>query len=145
MKGNRVKNSNTISSNRNSTPSTNISNARNNFSKTEINSSNNLNNPQDDYITNLQKQVYYLELEMKLMKDKEIDTKNKVGGYEILFRDGVPLNEHFLALKTKYTNEKDQFEKYISEINSDIYNIENENKYIQQQLEESNRNYYEII
>ena len=61
---------------------------------------------EDEYIASLQKQVYYLELEMKLMKDRELETKNKVGGYEVLFRDGVPLNEHFLALKTKYTNEK---------------------------------------
>jgi hypothetical protein len=52
---------------------------------------------EEEYISNLQKQIYYLELEMKLMKDREIETKNKVGGYEILFRDGVPLNEHFLA------------------------------------------------
>lgn len=36
---------------------------------------------EEDYITNLQKQIYYLELEMKLMKDREIETKNKVGGY----------------------------------------------------------------
>jgi len=43
-----------------------------------------LNKPkgaEEDYIQNLQKTVYYLELEMKLMKDREIDTKNKVGGY----------------------------------------------------------------
>ena len=50
---------------------------------------------EDDYISSLQKQVYYLELEMKLMKDRELDTKNKIGGYEVLFRDGVPLNENF--------------------------------------------------
>lgn len=36
---------------------------------------------EDDYINTLQKQIYYLELEMKLMKDREIETKNKVGGY----------------------------------------------------------------
>lgn len=34
----------------------------------------------------------------------------KITFLEILFRDGVPLNEHFLALKTKYTNEKNSFE-----------------------------------
>ena len=40
------------------------------------------NNPiEEDFITNLQKQVYYLELEMKLMKDREVETKNKIGGY----------------------------------------------------------------
>ena len=52
---------------------------------------------EDDYISSLQKQVYYLELEMKLMKDRELDTKNKIGGYEVLFRDGVPLNENFVS------------------------------------------------
>jgi hypothetical protein len=36
---------------------------------------------EDDYISNLQKQIYYLELEMKLMKDREVETKNKIGGY----------------------------------------------------------------
>ena len=51
---------------------------------------------------------------MKLMKDREAETKNKVGGYEVLFRDGVPLNENFLALKTKYTNERDRFENVIN-------------------------------
>ncbi len=35
---------------------------------------------------------------------------------EILFRDGVPLNEHFLALKTKYTNEKNAFEVMVEVI-----------------------------
>ena len=60
---------------------------------------------------------------MKLMKDRELDTKNKVGGYEVLFRDGVPLNENFLALKTKYKNERDQFEKMILDLNTNIDNI----------------------
>lgn len=39
--------------------------------------------PEEQYIQDLQKTIYYLELEMKLMKDREIDTKNKVGGYGI--------------------------------------------------------------
>ena len=30
---------------------------------------------------------------------------------EIMFRDGVPLNQHFMALKTKYNNEKEYYEK----------------------------------
>jgi hypothetical protein len=100
---------------------------------------------EDEFISNLQKQIYYLELEMKLMKDKEVETKNKVGGYEILFRDGVPLNEHFLALKTKYTGEKEQCEKIILDANSELNSIENENKYLQAQLEETNANYYDMM
>lgn len=54
----------------------------------------NTNNPiEDDFITNLQKQIYYLELEMKLMKDREVETKNKIGGY------GNENNFYFLKQK----------------------------------------------
>lgn len=45
------------------------------------------------------------------MKDREIDQKNKASGYETLLRDGIPLNEHFLALKNKYNNEKNELDK----------------------------------
>lgn len=45
------------------------------------NTNTNPNNMEEGYISNLQKQIYYLELEMKLMKDREVETKNKVGGY----------------------------------------------------------------
>ena len=89
---------------------------------------------EDEYIASLQKQVYYLELEMKLMKDRELETKNKVGGYEVLFRDGVPLNEHFLALKTKYTNEKEHFENMINGLMTTINNTDNENQNLQLQI-----------
>ena len=100
---------------------------------------------EDDYIASLQKQVYYLELEMKLMKDRELETKNKVGGYEVLFRDGVPLNEHFLALKTKYTNEKDRFEAMITNLSTAINNTEAENQNLQMQIEQTNKSYYDLI
>lgn len=99
------------------------------------------NNLEDEYISNLQKQIYYLELEMKLMKDKEIETKNKVGGYEILFRDGVPLNEHFLALKTKYKNEREVFENRLEEMKAEIEQYESHNVQIEEEIESTNRNY----
>ena len=100
---------------------------------------------EDDYISSLQKQVYYLELEMKLMKDRELDTKNKVGGFEILFRDGVPLNENFLALKTKYKNERDQFEKIILDLNTTIDKTNKENDYLHNQIEQTNNNYFDLM
>ena len=79
------------------------------------------------------------------MKDREIETKNKIGGYEILFRDGVPLNEHFLALKTKYTNEKDQFDNLITKMQNEIIQIDNENKEYDNEIKSSQKNYYDII
>ena len=100
---------------------------------------------EDDYIASLQKQVYYLELEMKLMKDRELDTKNKIGGYEVLFRDGVPLNENFLALKTKYKNERENFEKIILELNNNIDKTTKENEELKNQIEQTNNNYYKLI
>lgn len=103
------------------------------------------NQIEEDYISNLQKQVYYLELEMKLMKDKEIETKNKVGGYEILFRDGVPLNEHFLALKTKYTNERDAFDALIAKLEKEISDYDNENKFFENETKNSQKNYYDYL
>lgn len=62
-----------------------------------------------------------------------------------MFRDGVPLNEHFLALKTKYTNERDHFEKLISDIVNEVQNIDSENKYFALEIENTNKNYYEIM
>ena len=100
---------------------------------------------EDDYISSLQKQVYYLELEMKLMKDRELDTKNKIGGYEVLFRDGVPLNENFLALKTKYKNERDSFEKIILDLTTTIDNTNKENDNLNLQIEQTNKNYFDLL
>lgn len=136
MKGSKLKNTSTVKSS--AIKSTNVSQSMKYPPLKQ-------QTPEDDYITSLQKQVYFLELEMKLMKDRELETKNKVGGYEVLFRDGVPLNEHFLALKTKYTNEKEHFEGIISNFNSTINRTEEENKYLQQQIEQTNKSYYELI
>jgi len=52
-----------------------------------------------------------MEHEIKLLKDREVDQKNKASGYETLLRDGIPLNEHFLALKNKFNNEQDFLKK----------------------------------
>ena len=100
---------------------------------------------EDDYIASLQKQVYYLELEMKLMKDRELDTKNKVGGYEILFRDGVPLNENFLALKTKYKNERKKKKKKILNLTTNIDNTTKENERLNNDIENTNKNYHDLL
>ena len=68
----------------------------------------------EEYILNLQRQIVVMEHEIKLLKDREVDQKNKASGYETLLRDGIPLNEHFLALKNKYNNEKDFLDKEVN-------------------------------
>ena len=145
MKGNRINRSSNIGNPRALSNSNRITNISANIPKKERYPPLTQKSKEDDYIASLQKQVYYLELEMKLMKDRELDTKNKVGGYEVLFRDGVPLNENFLALKTKYKNERDQFEKMILDLNTNIDNTKKENENLNNQIEQTNRNYFDLL
>jgi hypothetical protein len=42
---------------------------------------NSLNQVEEEYISNLEKHVYYLELQAKLLKEKEIENRNNLGGY----------------------------------------------------------------
>lgn len=83
---------------------------------------------EDDLILNLQKQIVVMEHEIKLLKDREVDQKNKASGYETLLRDGIPLNEHFLALKNKYNNEQDMCKKNVEAMKDEIIKEETENK-----------------
>lgn len=144
MKGSKIKSS-TTQSQPISLTTNNSTNIKSSLSKSKNFNTTNTPNVEEEYISNLQKQIYYLELEMKLMKDKEIDTKNKIGGFEVLFRDGVPLNEHFIALKTKYKNERDFFENHINDLKKEISEIESENNFIQNQIEDTNKNYFGFL
>ena len=145
MKGSRITRSSNIGNPRALSNSNRVTNLSANIPKKERYPPLTQKSKEDDYIASLQKQVYYLELEMKLMKDRELDTKNKVGGYEVLFRDGVPLNENFLALKTKYKNERDQFEKMILDLNTNIDNTKKENENLNNQIEQTNKNYFDLL
>ena len=145
MKNNRITRSSNIGNPRALSNSNRATNISANLPKKERYPPLTQKSKEDDYISSLQKQVYYLELEMKLMKDRELDTKNKVGGYEVLFRDGVPLNENFLALKTKYKNERDAFEKIILDLNTNIDNTNKENINLTNQIEQTNKNYFDLL
>ena len=145
MKNNRITRSSNIGNPRALSNSNRVTNLSANIPKKERYPPLTQKSKEDDYISSLQKQVYYLELEMKLMKDRELDTKNKVGGYEVLFRDGVPLNENFLALKTKYKNERDAFEKIILDLNTNIDNTNKENTNLANQIEQTNKSYFDLL
>lgn len=68
---------------------------------------------EEEYILNLQKQIALMEQELKLLKEREIEQNKSAAGYEVLLKDGIPVNEHFIALKNKYNVEKDNWEKMI--------------------------------
>lgn len=92
----------------------------------------------------MQKQVVLMEHEIKLLKDREVDQKNKASGYETLLRDGIPLNEHFLALKNKFNNEKDELEKFVRGLDEEIKKEEMNNKNKRHKIDILKREYDEI-
>jgi len=49
-----------------------------------------------------------------------------------------------MALKTKYTGEKEQFEKVISDLSQTVKKIERENAFLNQEIENTNKNYYDL-
>lgn len=69
-----------------------------------------------------------MESEIVMLKQREIDQKNQASGYETLLRDGIPLNEHFLALKNKFNNEQDHLKKNAELFDEEIRKEEHENK-----------------
>lgn len=85
-----------------------------------------------------------MEHEIKLLKDREVDQKNKASGYETLLRDCIPLNEHFLALKNKFNNEKDELEKYVTSLEEEIKREEMNNKNRKHKIEILKREHEEI-
>lgn len=92
----------------------------------------------------MQKQIVLMEHEIKLLKDREVDQKNKASGYETLLRDGIPLNEHFLALKNKFNNERDELDKYVRSLEEEIKKEEMNNKSKRHKIEILKREYDEI-
>ena len=59
-------------------------------------------------------------------------------------RDGIPLNEHFLALKNKFNNEKDELEKYVKSLEDEIRREELNNKNKRHKIDILKREYDEI-
>lgn len=55
-----------------------------------------------------------------MLKEWEVEQKNAASGYETLLKDGIPLNEHFIALKNKFNREKEAEEKKLWNLEEDI-------------------------
>lgn len=101
-------------------------------------------NLEEEYILNMQKQIVLMEHEIKLLKEREVDQKNKASGYETLLRDGIPLNEHFLALKNKFNNEKDEMERFVKNLEEEIKREDMNNKNKKHKIDILKREYEEI-
>jgi len=79
-----------------------------------------------------------------LLKEREVDQKNKASGYETLLRDGIPLNEHFLALKNKFNNEQDSLKKKSEIAEEELKKLDKENKQKNQKIGILKREYEDV-
>ena len=99
----------------------------------------------DDIILNLHKQIATMEHEIKFLKDREVDQKNQTSGYETLLRDGIPLNEHFLALKNKFNNEKKDLEAKVKNGQAEIERDEASNENKRHRIEVMQNDYRKVL
>ena len=86
-----------------------------------------------------------METEIKLLKDQEVDQKNQASGYETLLRDGIPLNEHFLALKNKFNNEQKELKNRVKNAEDEIALLEASNEKKRHSIETMQLNYRKTL
>ena len=85
-----------------------------------------------------------MERELECLKQREIEQKNKAQGYEVLLRDKIPLNEHFLALKNKFNVEQDHLIKNDEFAKSEIKKEEHDNENKERQIQIKKAEYEKI-
>ena len=71
---------------------------------------------ENDFIENLKKQIYFMEMELKLMKEREREIA-KSGGFTQLFNDDKDPSIHIQQLKVKYANMRKKMEDEILLLN----------------------------
>ncbi len=71
---------------------------------------------ENEFIENLKKQIYFMEMELKLMKERENEIA-KSGGFTQLFNDERDPSQHIQQLKTKYANMRKKMEDQIATLN----------------------------
>eukprot|EP00484_Ammonia_sp_Unknown_P011119 CAMPEP_0197072062 /NCGR_PEP_ID=MMETSP1384-20130603/209906_1 /TAXON_ID=29189 /ORGANISM="Ammonia sp." /LENGTH=529 /DNA_ID=CAMNT_0042510875 /DNA_START=63 /DNA_END=1653 /DNA_ORIENTATION=- len=70
---------------------------------------------QSEYITNLQQQIYFLELELQVMKEKQ--ASGRFAGKAL--SSNVPLDTHMNSLRDKYMSMEKKFKKKIRKMEED--------------------------
>lgn len=73
-------------------------------------------NVDDEYISNLQQQIHFMELELKILKEKVVEDEKK-SGIGSLFDDEKSSFQHISLLKQKYQKMRRDYDKKIEELN----------------------------
>ena len=88
---------------------------------------------ESEFIENLKKQIYFMEMELKLMKEREREIA-KSGGFTQLFNDEKDPSIHIQQLKIKYANMRKKMEDQILLLNDKKREVTGENVSIKAKL-----------
>merc|ERR1712228_777870 len=97
-----------------------------------------------EYITNLQQQIYFLELELQVMKEKQ--TSGRFAGKAL--STNVPLDTHMNSLRDKYMAMEKKFKKKIRKMEEESDHLTKKNEELGMKLEQestSNLDLFEKI
>ncbi|CAG9321446.1 unnamed protein product [Blepharisma stoltei] len=95
---------------------------------------------EDEYIHNLQQQIYFLELELKLLKEKEKDEKSM---FPLDGMETGPLNESIFALKAKYKKLQADLEARLTVLGRENRDLATRHLSLQMSLEKAIEDYKE--
>jgi len=73
-------------------------------------------NTDEEYMLNLQQQIHFMELELKILKEKVVEDEKK-SGIGSLFDDEKSSFQHISLLKQKYQKMRRDYDKKIEELN----------------------------
>jgi len=85
---------------------------------------------EDEYISNLQKQIHFMDLEIKLMKEKQVQEEALGGNYQfakIGLNDGKPSMDHILTTTNKMKQMKGDMTKNTNLLEQDLMKNREEN------------------
>lgn len=77
---------------------------------------------EDEYIANLQQQIHFMELELKILKEKVVEDEKK-SGIGSLFDDEKSSFQHISLLKQKYQKMRRDYDRKIEELNKYKLNV----------------------
>ena len=66
---------------------------------------------EDEYITNLQQQIHFMELELKILREKVTEDEKK-SGIGSLYDDDKTSHQHIQLLKTKYAQMRKDYDRH---------------------------------
>lgn len=90
-------------------------------------------NFEDDYILNLQQQIHFMELELRILKEKVIEDEKK-SGIGSLYDDDKTSHQHIQLLKTKYAKMKRDSDRMMEKLGKENLKVIGEQFVLQAQI-----------